>query len=151
MRSANERRCYFVTFSLIGWVHTQNNPCRLISKHFPWSCLHVNAKEPHHSMLGQHWCHQAASQVASHYLKCQPRSLSPYDVTRHYFKNGLWLNSYKNSFCHNFGSNHPIRPQFGTCHGNSAAVTCAKFWSSFFMSDQQISFLALDYVPINCS
>ena len=23
---ANEKQCYFVTPSLIGWVHTQNNP-----------------------------------------------------------------------------------------------------------------------------
>ena len=28
MRPANERRRYVVTSSLIGWVHTQNDPCR---------------------------------------------------------------------------------------------------------------------------
>ena len=27
MRPANERRCYNVTPSLIGWVHAQNDPC----------------------------------------------------------------------------------------------------------------------------
>ena len=27
IRSANERRCYNVTSSLIGWAHTQNEPC----------------------------------------------------------------------------------------------------------------------------
>ena len=27
MRPANERLCYSVTPSLIGWVHTQNDPC----------------------------------------------------------------------------------------------------------------------------
>ena len=27
MHPANERRCYIVTSSLIGWVHTQNDPC----------------------------------------------------------------------------------------------------------------------------
>ena len=27
MGSANERRCYIVTPSLIGWAHTQNGPC----------------------------------------------------------------------------------------------------------------------------
>ena len=27
MRPANERRRYIVTSSLIGWVHTQNDPC----------------------------------------------------------------------------------------------------------------------------
>ena len=27
MDSANERRRYIVTSSLIGWVHTQNDPC----------------------------------------------------------------------------------------------------------------------------
>ena len=27
MRSDNERRCYIVTSSLIGWAHTQNDPC----------------------------------------------------------------------------------------------------------------------------
>ena len=27
MRPANERRCYNVTSSLIGWAHTQNEPC----------------------------------------------------------------------------------------------------------------------------
>ena len=29
MRPANERRRYIVTSSLIGWVHTQNDPCIL--------------------------------------------------------------------------------------------------------------------------
>ena len=33
MRPANERRCYNVTASLIGWAHTQNNPCSI---HKPW-------------------------------------------------------------------------------------------------------------------
>ena len=28
MRPANERRCYIVTSSLIGWAHTQNDPCK---------------------------------------------------------------------------------------------------------------------------
>ena len=27
MGSANERRCYIVMSSLIGWAHTQNDPC----------------------------------------------------------------------------------------------------------------------------
>ena len=27
MRPANEKRRYIVIFSLIGWVHTQNDPC----------------------------------------------------------------------------------------------------------------------------
>ena len=27
MHPANERHCYTVTWSLIGWVHTQNSPC----------------------------------------------------------------------------------------------------------------------------
>ena len=27
MRLANGRRCYIVTSSLIGWAHTQNDPC----------------------------------------------------------------------------------------------------------------------------
>ena len=31
MVSANERRCYNVTSSLIGWVHTQNDPCNIVS------------------------------------------------------------------------------------------------------------------------
>ena len=30
MRPANERRRYIVTSSLIGWVHTQNDPCTQI-------------------------------------------------------------------------------------------------------------------------
>ena len=29
MRPANERRRYIVTASLIGWVHTQNDPWRM--------------------------------------------------------------------------------------------------------------------------
>ena len=28
MGSANERRRYNVTWSLIGWAHTQNDPCK---------------------------------------------------------------------------------------------------------------------------
>ena len=27
MRPANKRRGYFVTSSLIGWAHSQNDPC----------------------------------------------------------------------------------------------------------------------------
>ena len=27
LQPANERRCYFVTTSLIGWVQTYNHPC----------------------------------------------------------------------------------------------------------------------------
>ena len=35
--SASMKRCYIVTSSLIGWVHTQNDPCRRRSqaKHLP--------------------------------------------------------------------------------------------------------------------
>ena len=29
MRPANEQQCYNATSSLIGWAHTQNDPCRL--------------------------------------------------------------------------------------------------------------------------
>ena len=29
-RPTNERRCYFVTTSLIGWMHTYNQPCKYI-------------------------------------------------------------------------------------------------------------------------
>ena len=30
MRPANERRRYIVTSSLIGWMHTQNDPCMCV-------------------------------------------------------------------------------------------------------------------------
>ena len=30
MYPGNERRCYIVTPSLIGWVHTQNDPCSAV-------------------------------------------------------------------------------------------------------------------------
>ena len=30
MRPANERRHHNVTSSLIGWAHTQNDPCELV-------------------------------------------------------------------------------------------------------------------------
>ena len=39
MRSANEWRRYIVTSSLIGWVHTQNDPCSLESVAL-WFHLH---------------------------------------------------------------------------------------------------------------
>ena len=29
MGPANERRCYYVTHSLVGWAHTQNDPCKV--------------------------------------------------------------------------------------------------------------------------
>ena len=35
MHPANERRCYIVTSSLIGWVHTQNHPWHLIQFSYP--------------------------------------------------------------------------------------------------------------------
>ena len=31
MRPANERQCYIVTSSLIGWAHTQNTPRKGLS------------------------------------------------------------------------------------------------------------------------
>ena len=37
MRPANERRRYIVTSSIIGWVHTQNDPCSRCGR----SLLHV--------------------------------------------------------------------------------------------------------------
>ena len=34
MGSANERRRYIVTSSLIGWAHTQNDPCQPMMTQF---------------------------------------------------------------------------------------------------------------------
>ena len=36
MGSANERRSYIVTEFLIGWAHTQDDPCNLLSR--TWTC-----------------------------------------------------------------------------------------------------------------
>ena len=41
MRPASERRCYIVTSSLIGWVHTQNDPCTPMTQ-FDLLCFVVN-------------------------------------------------------------------------------------------------------------
>ena len=44
MGSANERRRYYVTPSLIGWTHTQNDPCiqmRLYWNVFVSTCLFI--------------------------------------------------------------------------------------------------------------
>ena len=40
MRQANERRCYNVTSSLIGWVHTQKDPwiSPICFRVLPWHC-----------------------------------------------------------------------------------------------------------------
>ena len=63
---ANERQCYNVTLSLIGWVHTQNDPWELNGD---TSAL----------VLVMAWCHQAPS----HYLlQCWTRSQTPYGITR---------------------------------------------------------------------
>ena len=37
-RPANERRRYNVTPSLIGWAHTQNDPCMITAKSAPIQC-----------------------------------------------------------------------------------------------------------------
>ena len=47
MHPANERRRYIVTSSLIGWVHSQDDPCNFHIKdiyleHFLWNCPRVN-------------------------------------------------------------------------------------------------------------
>ena len=39
MRPANERRCYIITSSPIGWEHTQNDPCCVIISHCPITIL----------------------------------------------------------------------------------------------------------------
>ena len=36
MRTANKRRCYNITLSLIGCAHTQNNPCHHRNSPFLW-------------------------------------------------------------------------------------------------------------------
>ena len=41
MRPANERRCYIVMSSLIGWAHTQNDPWKRLSCH-AGSCSSVS-------------------------------------------------------------------------------------------------------------
>ena len=40
MRPANERRRYIVTSSLIGWVHTQKDPCQLHDEIMIWKHSH---------------------------------------------------------------------------------------------------------------
>ena len=42
MHPANERHCYNVTSSLIGWTHTLTDPCSWNA--CPWSCDEVEAK-----------------------------------------------------------------------------------------------------------
>ena len=37
--SANERRRYTVTSSLIGWAHTENNPYRMVQSKWKWLLL----------------------------------------------------------------------------------------------------------------
>ena len=50
MRPTNERRRYIVTSSLIGWAHTQNDPCQvmacwllayLVPSHYLNQCWHI--------------------------------------------------------------------------------------------------------------
>ena len=42
MRPANERRRYNVTSPLIGWVHTQNDPCYDIWQDVKWGLSQYN-------------------------------------------------------------------------------------------------------------
>ena len=51
MRAANERRCYIVTSSPIGWAHTQNDPWW----HYMASLGHNNICEPHQISMAVEW------------------------------------------------------------------------------------------------
>ena len=97
MHPANERWCYIVTSSLIGWAHTQNDPCVCNTmlywtmpyqdpSGFPlWKlCCHwlkrlPSASHPFICKLGNHWPECWAScpfiwKLCSHWLKQVPYS-----------------------------------------------------------------------------
>ena len=44
MHPANERRRYNVTSSLIGWAHSQNDPCYHNINTFTWKCVIIWSK-----------------------------------------------------------------------------------------------------------
>ena len=52
MRPANERWCYIVTSSLIGWAHTQNEPWSFIASiPYPWVFCSCRRSECHATCL----------------------------------------------------------------------------------------------------
>ena len=58
MRPANERRCYIVTSTLIGWTHTQNGPCnhiKHIEKFILWSIKVAMLHGNHSHAARQTW------------------------------------------------------------------------------------------------
>ena len=64
MRPANERRCYNVTSSLIGWVHARNDPCPCIC--FPGDGKRGVRKEVSSGMPGKFFL----PSVFGAWLKC---------------------------------------------------------------------------------
>ena len=51
MSSANERPCYNVTLCLIGWAHTQNDPC------IQYACVYTNM------IFRLHWLRQLQTRL----------------------------------------------------------------------------------------
>ena len=47
MRLANEKRCYIVTTSLIGWVHTENSHCNMMDEEAGRYRLMADEESPH--------------------------------------------------------------------------------------------------------
>ena len=64
MGSANERWCYFVTSSLIGWAHTKNDP----------------GGKPYKYMFDQQWKHVSS-------MKCKYISW----ITNYWWENGNFV------------------------------------------------------------
>ena len=50
MRPTNERQCYIVTSSLIGWVHTQDDPCCIDGPLWIWWALERFDRGPNGSL-----------------------------------------------------------------------------------------------------
>ena len=107
LRPANERQCYFVTTSLIGWAQTENQPCTssnggYVNSSVPgksacifqssligispgrlrW-CPRMNALGLSENIatwvLVMAWCHHTTGHNLS---LCWPSCISSYDVTR---------------------------------------------------------------------
>ena len=95
MCPANERWCYIVTLALIGWTHTQNDPC-ILMKFLPRGCSFDHFR---FSQLSE--CYQQGNilvaQVAKNLWLCD--QLCKHAQTPHCSVT-IWLVRWNYGFCH---------------------------------------------------
>ena len=145
MGSANERRRYNVTSSLIGWSQNKNDPCMLVGRtggdiRLCLVCYYPNSKH----VITIEFCTRLdnyfnlAVVTLVYMVDKDPEKIIPNFITGYlgsisqmvyaFIVQIMWTFLYTK-----FDSNDLIRWEFCTCHDSSAVVACAKLWRNWII------------------